>query len=129
MSVPDSISLQFIVNMAYSVKLFQFFQKFQQIIGLYPPQPNQREILIIAKRALFLIWFPQPILSLVAYFVYEAESMFEFGFAIYTLLTLLNSVAIYLLFIWQLKNTLEFIANCEGFIAKSKWLTNKILFL
>lgn len=52
------------------------------------------------------------------FLVFEADTMFEFGFFIS--LTLIHCIVIYVLFIWQLDNTLKFVESCEGFIEKSK---------
>lgn len=106
--------------MAGSIKLFQLFQKFHQTLGIYPTQVNQKHHLIISRRAIFLIGSTQYILSTAGYLVFEAQSMFEYGFGYFMSSTTLNGIIIHILLAWQLENTLKFIETCEGFIEKSK---------
>lgn len=53
--------------------------------------------------------------------VFESQSMFDYGFAFYVFIAMINVTIIYLTFIKQLQNTLDFIANCEEFIRKSMY--------
>lgn len=104
--------------MASSVKSFQFFQKFNRDIGIYQSDPkhpsiNWRKIIILGGNILYG-------LPMAAYAVFEAESMFEYGMGFFQTISTINSIAVYLLFIWQLDETLAFIKTCEMFIEESK---------
>lgn len=106
--------------MATSIKLFQFIQNIHQIIGIYPSVMNQKLCAINSRNATLIIFLTQFILTMVAFLVFEAKSVFDFGFGFFTLISTINIFVVYLLLIWQFENTVEFIDNCEAFIKKSK---------
>lgn len=60
-------------------------------------------------------------IATIAYLIFEVSSMFDYGFAFFMLTGSSNIIAIYLIFIWKLKSTLEFIEHCEEFIERSKY--------
>lgn len=110
-------------KMSGSIQLFQFVRKFHQTIGIRLSQSNQNQkqsSIISARAIIFFICTAQLILTTVAYLVFEAKSMLEFGFTFYMVITEVNCVVIYAIFIWQSKNTSKFIENCEVFIEKSE---------
>lgn len=115
----DSISWNFIVIMAGSVKAFQFFQKIHRIIGLYPAQPDEKQFTFNLRRTIFLFGNAQLALPTVIHAVVEAKSMFDFGMCSFIIITLVNVKSVYLLFDWQLEITRRFIETCEEFIAQS----------
>lgn len=107
--------------MAGSLKFLQFFQKCHKIIGICPSQSNQeqRSTNDLIK-FIFLFSIAQFMFTMAAFLVFEAKSIFDYGFAMWALLSTINSTVIYLIFSMQLKNTLNFIEKCEEFIEKSK---------
>lgn len=113
-------SLLLTVKMAGSIKLFQFLQKCYQTIGIHPSQRNHKPLLINCTKWIFVICQTQLLFSTVAFFVFEAESMFEYGFGFFALIAIINGIVIYLILIWQSENIVEFIENCEDFIVESK---------
>lgn len=115
-----TISLVSTVEMAESIKLFQFLQKFHQIIGIYPHQSNQKQRSTNWTKIVFLISFTEFLFTTIAFLLFEAKSMFDYGLVFYLLVSLINDSATYLILIWQSKNTLKFIENCVGFIEKSE---------
>lgn len=117
----SSLSSVLIVTMAGSIKLFQFIQKTYQTIGISPSKLNSKKCSINPKNTAFLIFLTQYTLTTVGFLMFDAYSMFDFGFAFFNLLSIINPTVIYLLFIWKLENTLNFIEKCEIFIAKSKY--------
>lgn len=118
---PSVLSLLPIVIMAGSVELFQFFQRFHQTIGIaHGPLPNQKQY-SNSMKAIFLIILIQIVITTVAFLLFEAQiSMFDYCFGFCCLITLIESIDIYLLFIQQSEDTMKFIKNCEGFIEKSE---------
>lgn len=107
--------------MASSVIPFLAVQKFHQIVGIYPSGPNQKKCSINATNTIFLISSAQFTLTSAAFIAVSANSMIEYGFGFYTTICAVNSTVIYILYMWQLENTLNFIENCKGFIAKRKY--------
>lgn len=108
-------------KMAGSIKLFLIFRKFHQFFGIDPSQSNQKLWIIdCAKIILFLINSSIFMCATVAFLLFEAKSMFDYGFVFFSLISTIDSIAFYLIFIWQSQNTFKFIEHCEGFIKKSK---------
>lgn len=105
-------------KMTGSIKLFQFFQRIHQTLGIHPSRSNQKKYPIEWRKILFLVCFAQILFT--AIFMLDAKSMFDYGFAFFLLICLINAHVIYLIFIWESENTLEFIQCCEVFIEKSK---------
>lgn len=107
--------------MASSIKFLQFFRKFHQTIGIYPLQPDQKQRPPFSTKSISLICSGQFILTMAAFLVFEAKSMFDCGFALFILIASANGIVIYLILIWRLGNTLKLIENCEGFIEKREF--------
>lgn len=106
--------------MAGSIKAFEFVQNFLPSIGIYPSQSNQKRWSINPKNVIILFCMGQAVTTLVGFLIVEAHSMLDYGFGFYVLLTSINGMVTYSLFIWQKDNTFEYIGNCEGFIGKSE---------
>lgn len=106
-----------IVIMVILIKLFQRFQKFHQmrIIGISSFQANSN-----SRKTFGLIFFGQFTVTTVAFLVFDAKSLFDYGFGFFTVITAINFNIMYLIFIWEFENTYKFIGNCERFIEKSK---------
>lgn len=109
------------VKMVGSIRFLRFVQKFHQTIGICPPQPNQKPRQFNSMNTIFLTCFAQFMFTTVAFLVFDTKSMFDVGFGFFMLICMVNAIVIYLIFIWQAENSLKFIANCEGFIKKSKY--------
>lgn len=105
--------------MTTSIKLFQSALKFHKTIGICPSRPNQSRI--NWRTAIFLLLNVQYTLTTAAFLIVGTKSMFDYGFAFFLFLSLTNGITIYLLFVWQLDNTLKFIANCERFIENREY--------
>lgn len=116
----SAVSSVLVVNMAGSIKIFQLFRKCHQTIGIHPPQPNQKQPLINWIKWIFVILQSQFLFAMVAFLVFDAESMFDYGLAFFLLISIMNTIVVSLIFIWQTENTEKFIKNCEEFIAESK---------
>lgn len=101
------------------VKLFQFAQQCHQIIGIHPYLPNQKYLSANSTRAIILTASTQLFFTTAAFILFEAESMFDYGFSFSMAIAGANGIAVYIIFIRQSENTLKFIGNCEGFIEKS----------
>lgn len=103
-----------------SIKLFQFIHKRYQLIGIYPPRPNQNHSPINSKIRIFLVCLIQLFVFSTIFLLFYATSMFEYGITLYTLSSLALSMTAYLFPIWQMKNILQFHEFCESFIETSK---------
>lgn len=92
-------------------------------MGIFPPQADETRRSIIERRTILLFGNAMVVLPTIAYLVFDAQSMFEYGMGFFITLTGTNTVVVYLLFIWQAENTINFIESCQQFIAKSKCQT------
>lgn len=108
------------IIMASSIKLFQFLRKFQRAIGISASQSNREQCSINFKTTIFLISSLQFAFTVGVYLAHEASGMFAYGFGVLIFISLINGIIVYLLTIWQAKNTSKCIENCERFIEKSE---------
>lgn len=123
------VSMVSIVKMTTSIKFFHFFQKCHKIIGIYPCQSIPKQHSINPIQIIFLICAFLHILVIVAYLVFEAKSIFDYGFAFFSLIAVVDIVFVYLILIWQLQNTLQFIRNCEDFIVNKSTYYSEHFFI
>lgn len=119
------VSLWPSIIMTSSVKLFQFFQNIHQTIGICESQPNQQRWL---KKLIYRIGLVSFVFSSFAFLIFEARSLFDYGFGSFSLITVVNSSILYVLFIWKSENILKSIGKCEEFIEKSKIFKMSYLF-
>lgn len=103
-----------------SIKLFQLVQKIHQIIGLGPRQLYGNRRSITVRRTIILFGNAVYILPTIAYLLFEAELMFDYGMASFVCASGSNSTVVYLLFIWRFELFSKFIESCEKFISTSK---------
>lgn len=110
-----------------SIKLFQFIQKYYRAIGIHKPESNQvdRQSFNSINWFFFLNVIPM-LIATTAFFLYKAESMFEYGLSVYYVFSLTFGEIFYVLPIWQTENLSKFIENCERFIEKSKQNYNDV---
>lgn len=111
--------------MAGSIKLFQFLKKTNTLLGISESQSERKQW---SRKTIFLICYTPCAVSAFGYVVFDAKSMFEYALGFYMSISAANTISIYLLFRWQSENMLESIANCEKFIAKSKYEFCLLLF-
>lgn len=107
--------------MAGSTKLFHFLQEYHQFIGFKLSESNQKKYSIGSRNVIFLTSLGQTAFTTFVFLMFKAESMFDYGFSYFMAITYTNGIAVYLLFMSELKNTRKFIKNCEGFIEKSTY--------
>lgn len=113
-------SLSWLAAMASPIKLFDFFQKTHQTIGIHPFSANPKKCSIYSRNELFLIGLTQTVLASGAFLALEATSMFDYGFGFLILISIANPIVVYLLFMWKSESTLNAIKHCEGFIEQSE---------
>lgn len=109
-----------------TIKLFKFTQKTYEVIGAPLPKSNQnRSCIINSKKCFYLLSLAQFFISSAAYLLFEANSMIEYGMVFFTCLTVIVALIQYLIFLWEMKNILNFIKNCERFAAKSEYTAKR----
>lgn len=109
------------VNMveSSSVKLFLFLQKYYPAIGLHSPPPHQIRSSFNWKNGIFVISLAKSIVSVMAFTLFEAKATLACEMSMFILACLILGLTLYLIPIWQMGNTSEFIGNCEAIISKS----------
>lgn len=105
--------------MADSIQLFQFVQKCDQTFG-HAFHPSQNRRATISTKTMYLISLSQFMFATATFLMFEATSMFDYGFVFFAIFTISNSSVVYPILVWQSQNTLKFIKTCERFIEKSK---------
>lgn len=116
-----SVSLVLILAMAGAIKLFQFLRKCYQIIGIYPPETNQKNYPFNSKNIIFMIFFVQVLFSCSAFLLFNATSAYDYGLSFYMAATELLLLVYYPIIIFKMPDILTLIGNFEKFIEKSKW--------
>ena len=107
--------------MSGSIKLFSFIRKYCHVWGIYLDQANENgQLTLNSRNRLCVVSFVIHSLSSGAFFIYEANSLFEYGLSFFAASFGITFLFIYLAMLWQMENILEFIENCEQFIEKSE---------
>lgn len=101
-----------------SIKLFQFTQNYCQILGIYS---NKNRYKLIAMRLIVVFCAVVFAAALIAFLLYDAKSMCEYGVTVFILTSIcVGMYAYFFTSIWERENIFKFIENCEKFIKKSK---------
>lgn len=100
------------------IKLFQFNRKYCQAAGIV--LPNQNHFTFNSINLVVVICLVQLGLASVAFLLYDAQSMQEYGATFYGLSCIIEGFLAYFITIWKIKEIFEFTENCETFIGKSK---------
>lgn len=103
--------------MAGPVKLFSNFQKLSYLAGIFPLESSRNGPSIdLAKRVIIVVFVLTNFLTSAAFFVFDANSPFEYRLSFFSAAGAVTALSFYLLMIWQTENTRLFIENCERFI-------------
>lgn len=105
--------------MAGSIKLFQFNKRFCQTIGIFVPQTDYDRSIKTSKNVIFVVCVVQFALASIAFLLYDAKSMGEFGEIFFMVICSIEAMCSYFINVWNFEDILKFIENCEAFIEKS----------
>lgn len=105
--------------MAEPVKLFQLVQKIYKMMGICPPQPDQKHsfnsrILVV----LFIV--SQFLFSSVAFLLFQASSIQNRADSFYFSLSIANCGVYIIVSHWKIPKILNLIENFEKFVEQSK---------
>lgn len=107
--------------MARTLKLFRFNRRYCRAIGIDPHKSNGGICLEIGwKNLVFFVCEAQLTAALIAFMLFEAKSMLEYGTTFFAIANVLEVVIFHTIFSWEIRNCLKFIKNCEQFIKMSK---------
>lgn len=81
-------------------------------------ETNPNHYTLNSINVIFIIGFAEYTTASVAFLVYDAKSMGEYGIVFFTLLAVIEATVGYFITIWELEDILKFIENCEKFIEK-----------
>lgn len=104
-----------------TIELFSFIQKVYQDIGIFPPKSNQSPKSHINLKNWFILFCLVQFFISTAAFLFHANSMIEYGMVFFACTTTVLSITVYLIIVWQMKNILKYIENCERFVEKSEY--------
>lgn len=114
------VSLLLAITTAGSIKLFQYYQKFNQAVGIYSRQSDQNSNSINSKNVILIVSIAQFFVSSTAFLLFDAKSILDYGISVSALLVEISVTVYMLILIYQMEKTLKFIENCEQFLEKSK---------
>lgn len=90
-------------------------------MGIYlPPQSNRVCSMLNFNSVTLLVSLIQMILTSTAFILYEAESVFEYGYPTYVSITLASCVVLFFIELWKIDDILQFINALDDFVKKSK---------
>lgn len=105
-----------------SIKLFQFIRKYYRAIGIYKSEPSQIDRHFFnSTNWIFILSATPMLISSIAFLSYQAKTTYDFGLSIFYLSCITFSGIYYVVYIWQIENTLTFFENCETIIKQSKF--------
>lgn len=103
-----------------SIKLFQFFQRYCEAIGMEVPQSNENRFKLNAMSLFFIFSLIEYWIASAAFMLFDANSMSEYGMTFVILCCDGIVIIVYSVMIWQLKDISNYIEFCERFIEMSK---------
>lgn len=115
----NSTSINLDTAMSSSVKLFQFLQGSYRRIGFHPSKSDR--IPFNWKNVFIFLPILQLFISTSAFFLFKADSVFEFGTGFYAAITSLFTLIVFLIELWKIPDILKLIGNLENFIEKSEF--------
>lgn len=98
---------------------FQTVKKLLNMMGIYSPQQNPNSRFHI-KMFIFSFLIPSAFIQSFGFFLYGAESLFDYGISFYGAVTSLAVFITYALLIWKRANIYTEIERFDVFIGKSK---------
>lgn len=122
--MPWFVSSLLIVAMVGRIQLLRSVQESYRVIGVVQSNENSS----LNWRCLFILFgLHVPGAGLLAFMVFKAKSVFEFGTCFYGYVTIIASTAYFLFQLWKVTNISKLIGSLEEFMAKSKYQLNFIL--
>lgn len=104
-----------------SIKLFEFNQKYCQIIGIRSVQSNQmRAQKLNAMNWIYISFATQYVTASAAFLLFDAKSLRDYGITFVAMITTISAMVDYFILMWKMGNFLNFIEMCERFIETSK---------
>lgn len=103
------------------IKLFLTVKKFYEIIGICLPrsESNRKWSMFNIKNVSILIFLIQMFLASTAFVLFQAKTVFEYGFPTYVSMTLTSSVIYLFIQLWKIEDILRLMKTCDEFIEKS----------
>lgn len=89
------------------------------MLGAYPSRPNET-FTFNSRNLFFLFCLVQSIIFIAGFFMFEAQSMGEYGITFFMILTKIYAMLGLLLLLWRIRKILELISKLEEFIEKSE---------
>ena len=105
------------------IKLFQSLRKYFRILGTFSPESDENH-LFNPRNVFVLICYIQMLLSVLAFTLFKATKVVEFGLNWYGYVTEVLCVFNILLLIYRMADISKLIKNCEDFIQFSKLRTD-----
>lgn len=105
--------------MATSFQLFQSVKANFQFLGIFKSQPSG--IFALNWRIILaLFWYIQHLITVLAFFIFEAKTVLDYGVSFYGFISMVYCVYYFLILIWQRPRIFQLIENFHQFIKQSK---------
>lgn len=106
--------------MTGAIKLFKFLQGCYCLVGIDSPPPNRQSGSLNFKNLIVILFFVQYLAASFAFFLFKANSAYEYGYSFFNALTELTMLVYYPNIILKMPDILKLIERYEEFIEKSE---------
>lgn len=110
-----------VITVGRKMRLFQSVRKYFEIMGIYSPHSNQCNSKWNWKNCVFLISTAELVISSAAFFLYQAKTAVEYGFAFFEAICGFAAMSAIAVCIWKREHFFNLIGNFEDFIEKSEY--------
>lgn len=110
--------------MARSIQLFESIRIYFGVLGIFPPNANENSSLNW-RNLLVIFSFIQNGISSLVFFMFEANSVLDYGITFYTYTSMMYCVWYFVAFIWRTPQIFQLIESCQQFIEQRKCLRIK----
>lgn len=110
------------------IKLFQSLRRYFQILGTYSPESNENRK-FNPRNVFVLFCYTQLFVSVLAFTLFKAKAVVEFGLNYYGYMTEVLCIFVVLLQTYRMDDITKLIENCEKFVEMSKLISQNRFFL
>lgn len=111
--------------MAYPIKLFLTVRFLFETMGIYSAQSSQK-CSLNGKNFVFFAFLIVIVVSSTGFFLFRAQTISEYVFSFYLIITGLSGTIAFLITIWNRANIFEIMEKLENFIEKRKYSISTI---
>lgn len=106
--------------MARTLKLFQSVRSLFEMMGIYSDQESPQRVSLNWRNSVFFSVMTMVFLLSTAFFLFDAQTIPEYGFSFYIIVSGFCVTIAFAITIWKQANIFDTMEKLENFMAKSK---------